>query len=159
MQSATVYDLETFAPRQARQRRELKVVKNTKPLAKAPWQHLWIVKGALLAVMFLTLVGSLLYSQAKVTELGAAIDSQKAVLSDLESDYDYLTSQMEMKTNMKSVEEYATSQLGLVALDRSQITYVYGDDENSIVRHKTGLGQLANDVSQGILSFVEYIAP
>ena len=38
-------------------------------------------------------------------------------------------------------------------------TYVDGNDENSIVRYKTGLGQLATDVSQGILSFMEYIAP
>lgn len=159
MQTATVYDLNTFAPREARPRRELKVVKNPKANKVVPWKRLRWIKAVALAALFLALVCSLLYSQAKVTELGAAIDGQASVLADLNSDYDYLTSQMEMKTNMKSVEEYATSQLGLVALDRSQITYVYGDDENSIVRYKTGLGQLASDVSNGILSFVEYIAP
>ena len=63
----------------------------------------WI-KAVALAALFLALVCSLLYSQAKVTELGAAIDSQSSVLDDLNSDYDYLTSQMEMKTNMKSVQ-------------------------------------------------------
>lgn len=159
MQSAAVYDLNTFAPREARQRRELKVVKNPKSKKSLSWQRLRWIKAVALAAFFLALVCSLLYSQAKVTELGAAIDSQLSVLEDLNSDYDYLTSQMEMKTNMKSVEEYATSKLGLVALDRSQITYVDGNDENSIVRYKTGLGQLATDVSQGILSFMEYIAP
>lgn len=159
MQSATVYDLNTFAPREARQRRELKVVKNPKANKTLSRQALSLVKVIALSAFLLAFVCSLLYSQAKVTELGAAIESQTKVLEDLNSDYDYLTSQMEMKTNMKSVEEYATSQLGLVALDRSQITYVDGSDENSIVRYKTGLGQLATDVSQGILSFVEYIAP
>lgn len=159
MQTATVYDLNTFAPREERSRRELKVVKNPKAKRSLSLKRLRWIKAVALAALFLALVCSLLYSQAKVTELGAAIDSQSSVLDDLNSDYDYLKSQMEMKTNMKSVQEYATSQLGLVALDRSQITYVDGDEENTIVRYKTGLGQLASDVSQGILSFVEYIAP
>ena len=159
MQAATVYDLNTFAPREVRQRQNLKVVKNPKGKKKLSLQRLYWVKVVALAAFFFALVCSLLYSQAKVTELGAAIDSQSSVLADLQTDYDYLNSQMEMKTNMKSLQEYATSQLGMVALDRSQITYVYTDDENSIVRHKTGLGQLASNVSQSVLSFMEYIAP
>ena len=156
-QSNTAYDLERFAPREQKPRlRVAKTPKKRRFLARYNLKWLKVVAAA--AVM-LALVCSVLYSQTQATELSANIKNQQDELTDLQSDYTYLTNELEMKTNLSTVKEYALSTLQMVKLDRSKITYVMADEQNTVVRTSSGLARVADEVTQGVLSFMEYLAP
>lgn len=152
------YDLATFAPRPERRREELRVVKTPKKkglLRRLPvsMQTLSLMlMGALMAGLML----SVLFSQTKVTELTGDIQTQQQLLVELQSEYAYLSNEMEMKANITQVEQYAQDQLGLVKLDQSQIIYVSGKAENSVTRTKTGFGRFADELSSGLLSIMSY---
>ena len=159
-QNNAAYDLSTFAPRPERRRPKLRVAEPAKGKNKllGRFDLKWI-KAVALASVLVALVCSVLFSQTKATELAAGIVSSQKDLADLQSEYTYLSNEMEMRTNLKTVESYATGQLGLVALEKSQITYVSAPEENRIERHETGLAQIAEEISSGVLSFMEYLAP
>lgn len=154
--NTAAYDLETFAPRSRRERQPLRVVKNKKR-RRVLGIDLRVVKIVALTSVFLALVASVLYSHTTATELAGQVKVQQDALVELESEYAYLNNELDMKSNISTVEEYATSQLGLVKMDRSQVTYVYGGEENTITRTKTGFGRIADQVQKGILSAMEYL--
>ena len=91
-----------------------------------------------------------------MTELTGDIQTQQQQLVELQSEYAYLSNEMEMKANITQVEQYAQDQLGLVKLDQSQIIYVSGKAENSVTRTKTGFGRFADELSSGLLSIMSY---
>ena len=93
------------------------------------------------------------------TELSAQIRTQEDTLADLQSEYTYLAGEMEMKTNLSAVQEYATNTLKMVKMDRSQVTYVTTVQENKVERSDTGLARLAGEISQTVASFMEYLTP
>jgi len=159
MQQTEAYDLNTFAARAPRRRAPLHVappVKKKRGLARF---NLKAVRVVLVSTLFLGLVCSVLYSQSQVTVLTGNIAKQQQQLVDLQSEYTYLTNEMEMKTSLDSVADYASTKLGLVKLDRSQIVYVQRSPEARIVRKAGFFENLLDTLKQGGLSFMEYLAP
>ncbi len=154
--NGAAYDLSVFAPREERERQPLRVVKNPKKKKLLGKIDFAAVKIVAVAAVFLALVCSVLYAQAAATELASSIKVQEDQLKELKDDYTYLSNQIEMKTNISAVEEYATSKLGLTKMDKSQVYYVYGDQQNTITRSKTGLGKFTDTVTKGFLSMMEY---
>lgn len=158
MQTNTAYDLTLFEQRPHKP--QLHVVETGgsgskgKILAGIRW-----VRIVAFAAVFLALVVSVLYSQAQSTALSAQVRRQQNTLEDLQSEYTYLSNQMEMRTSLAAVQEYAANVLKMVKLDRSQITYVTAEEENSVERSENGLARMAGDLSHTIGSFVEYLAP
>ncbi|MEG1925461.1 MAG: hypothetical protein RR415_06915 [Ruthenibacterium sp.] len=157
MQQNAAYDLETFAPREPRER--LHVAARTKKRRRLSFITLRNVKIAAVAVIVLSLVCSVLYSQTKATEMSGQIAMQQQELLDLQSEYTYLSNEVEMKTNLTSVEEYARTKLGLVKIDKSQITYVERKNDEVIVRPKNELQKIFGSVSTQAMSFMEYLTP
>lgn len=154
----TAYDLSVFAPRPERQRQPLQVVHNPHPKKKFLGKVEWgAVKAVATAAVVLALVCSVLYGQTRSTELTASIKAQQDTLAELQDDYEYLSTQLEMKTNISAVEEYAAG-LGLTPADKSQVVYVYDGEENTVTRSKTGFGKFADTVAKGFLSMMEYFA-
>ncbi|MBP8855716.1 MAG: hypothetical protein KBG54_04350 [Oscillospiraceae bacterium] len=157
----TAYDLNRFAPREASRAqtsaREMRVVKNTDKKALRRFK-LKGVKTAALITILLSLVCSNLYSKSKVTELTRDIDTAQKALVELKSEHTYLSNAMQMKTNLKNIEMQA-SLLGLVKMDKSQITYISLAAENKIVRPEKAVEKKAEQVRTGLMSFMEYIAP
>lgn len=78
---------------------------------------------------------------------------------ELRSEYDYLNNQLEMQTNLTEVENYARTELGLVKMDKSQITYVAGGEEARVVRQASGFQRFMQHVTGGFLSFMAYLDP
>lgn len=137
MQTNAAYDLERFAPREQKPR--LRVAGQPKPKRGLARYNLKWIKAVAFASVFLALVCSVLYSQVQSTELSAQIRTQEDTLADLQSEYTYLSNEMEMKTNLSAVQEYATNTLKMVKMDRSQVTYVTTGQENKVERSDTGL--------------------
>ena len=157
MQTNAAYDLERFAPREQKPR--LRVAGQPKPKRGLARYNLKWIKAVAFASVFLALVCSVLYSQVQSTELSAQIRTQEDTLADLQSEYTYLSNEMEMKTNLSAVQEYATNTLKMVKMDRSQVTYVTTGQENKGERSDTGLARLAGEISQTVASFMEYLTP
>jgi hypothetical protein len=158
-QSSAAYDLSIFEARPERQRPELRVERSEKArpglLGKIDFR--WLQAVAVASVL-VALVCSVLFSQTRTTELSANIVSQQNALVSLQSEYTYLANEMEMRTNLKTVESYATSVLGLVPLEKSQITYITEQAEVRVERHETGLAQIADEISRGLLSIAQSIS-
>lgn len=95
----------------------------------------------LAVALLLGLIVSVVYSQAKITELNGQINETKTQLTAAQSEYDYLTTQMSNITSRTNLQQVAEGELGLVPADPSQITYVRLESE-SVIEKKSGSTQL-----------------
>lgn len=82
----------------------------------------------------LALVISVLCAQVQSTELSDQLHDQEKLLEELQSEYTFLSTDLEMKTNLTAVQTYASNVLRMVKMDRSQVTYVANDEENRVER-------------------------
>ena len=115
---------------------------------------------AVFAVMILMmLVFCYLYSQAVITELTTDLQRTQRQLVAAQSEYDYLSGLMDSKTSLKNVAEIATSQLGLMKVDASQITYVTLEQESVITLPESGMRRWLDTIGAGLLSIADYLNP
>ena len=161
MQQAAAYDLNVYArsaPRAQRAGRErLRVEKTEKRVVlRRLWQRAQFI---VLCAVALGLICSVLVAQSTLTELGGQIGKKQDELVELRSEYDYLNNQLEMQTNLTEVENYARTELGLVKMDKSQITYVAGGEEARVVRQASGFQRFMQHITGGFLSFMAYLDP
>lgn len=161
MQQTAAYDLNMYARSARRTQREgqerLRVEKTEKRVAlRRLWQRAQFV---VLCAVALGLICSVLVAQSTLTELGGQIGDMQSELTELRSEYDYLNNQLEMQTNLTEVENYARTELGLVKMDKSQITYVAGNEEARVVRQASGFQQFLQHITGGFLSFMSYLDP
>lgn len=123
MQS-TAYDLDKFLPRQRPVRKPTLTV--TRP-AQAARERARIQLGlkitACLALVITVLV-TMLYSRAVLTELSRQIEVETENLNNEISEGTRLNAELESKVSLRNVEEYATQKLGMATMDKEQVTYV-----------------------------------
>ena len=150
------YDLEMFENRAARPRAKVKAVRGKK---KAPRLNLRAVKTVAAAVVMAALVVGFLYSQAAITELTVDIQDVQSQLVSEQSTYNYLSGVLDSKTSLRNVEQIAAGQLGLVKVDRSQVTYFSLEGESVINRPQTAAQRLTEFWSTGLLSLMDYLNP
>lgn len=151
----TAYDLSLFENRQRKQPRVR--VKQGGQLRTA--QALRQVRIISVTLLMIALISCYLYSQAVLTELTTDLQRTQRQLVAAQSDYDYLSGLMDSKTSLKSVAEIATSQLGLMKLDKSQITYVTLEQESVITRPESGIRRWLESFGAGLLSVADYLNP
>ncbi|MEG0804351.1 MAG: hypothetical protein RSF90_05290 [Pygmaiobacter sp.] len=156
MQEAA-YDLSTFENRAERAPRNLRVAQTANKSRRR--RDLSGLKIIALCAVVLALSWGVLYSRAQVTELSAAIESGQKELAESKSEYDYLSLTLESKVNMQKVEEVAKQQLGLLPIDKNQITYITLESEDKIVKPQGEVKTLLSDFESGFLNLMEYIAP
>lgn len=107
--------------------RRIQVRKNT-----AEIQTVSAIKAFLLAVAALCLLCAILYGKVEISKLygeNAALNRQ---LTNLKSSNVALETQLEEKTSLQAIEDYAENTLGLKKLDNSQKDYVHVQKENKI---------------------------
>ena len=150
------YDLEMFENRAARPRARVRAVRGKK---KAPRLNLQTVKTVAVAVVMAALVVGFLYSQAAITELTVDIQDVQSQLVSEQSTYNYLSGVLDSKTSLRNVEQIAAGQLGLVKVDRSQVTYFSLEGESVINRPQTAAQRLTEFLSTSLLSLMDYLNP
>lgn len=74
--------------------------------------------------MVVGIVVTMLYSRAVLTELSQQIASQTAKLEKEQSEFTRLSAELDAKISLRNVEDYATQTLGMLPIDKSQVTYV-----------------------------------
>lgn len=150
------YDLELFENRAQRPRAKVRAVRGRK---KASRLNLQTVKTVAMAVVMAALVVGFLYSQATITELTVDIQNVQSELVSEQSTYNYLSGVLDSKTSLRNVEQIAAGELGLVKVDRSQVTYFSLESESVINRPETAAQKITEFLSTGLLSLMEYLNP
>ncbi len=137
VQNVNAYDLSYFAVNEQEKLPKLYVAKSTKRQSQIGAQSKRIFKIIMVSTLFLTLVVSVLYMQSVSTMLSGEIAKQENILVELQSEYGYYNNEIEMKTNLSSVEEYALTQLGLVKRSSAQTAYIYREGKSEIMYTQT----------------------
>ena len=147
------------APKMERPRPNVQVVRGGRHgLNRA--RHLAASTLNVLAVaLLLGLIVSVVYSQAKITELNGQINETKNQLTAAQSEYDYLATQMSNITSRTSLQQVAEGQLGLVPVDPSQITYVQLEDQSVIEKTISSAQLLVSDVRTAALNLLGSLNP
>ena len=140
------YDLELFENRAQRPRAKVRAVRGRK---KASRLNLQTVKTVAVAVVMAALVVGFLYSQATITELTVDVQNVQSDLVNEQSTYNYLSGVLDSKTSLRNVEQIAAGELGLVKLDRSQVTYFSLESESVINRPETAAQKITEFLSTG----------
>lgn len=117
------------------------------------------IKTIAVCVIMAGLTMGVLQSQATITELTSEIQTTKKALVNAQSDYNYLSGVMDSKTGLKSVEQIAASQLGLMKLDKSQITYITLESESTIRRPESGVKRFADVLADWVQDVMDYLNP
>ncbi|MBQ4643392.1 MAG: cell division protein FtsL [Oscillospiraceae bacterium] len=153
------YNLETFAPKTAEQHdkelktRSLRIIKNRRK-AKVIAPVKIILGGALALVISVIMI----YSQVVLTELTSEVSFYENQITELNTEYVRLQSELEATTSIKTLEEAAETKLGLAKIDSSQVEYVSltGTDEISVAH--TGGKYLLKQYWDNFLDFIaEYL--
>ena len=150
------YDLELFENRAQRPRAKVRAVRGKK---RASRLNLQTVKTVAVAVVMAALVVGFLYSQATITELTVDIQNVQSDLVNEQSTYNYLSGVLDSKTSLRNVEQIAAGELGLVKVDRSQVTYFSLESESVINRPETAAQKITEFLNTGLLSLMEYLNP
>lgn len=150
------YDLEMFENRPGRAKPRVRAVKGRK---KARRFSLQAAKTIAVTVLMAALTIGFLYSQATITELTVDIQSTQSDLVSEQSTYTYLSGVLDSKTSLRNVEQVAAGELGLVKVDRSQVTYFSLESESVIQRPETAAQRLTEFLSTSLLSLMNYLNP
>lgn len=156
MQRTEAYDLSLFENRPSKKIPRMRVEQGGKLQTDRLMRRMRTVFGILI---LLALVTSYIHSQAIITELTTDLQQTQRQLVAAQSDHDYLSGLLDSKTSLKNVEEIATSRLGLMKVDKSQITYVTLERESVITRPGSGLQSWLETFSAGLLSIADYLNP
>ncbi len=127
MKSNAAYDLSRFEPREVQSTPRLRVVKN-----KATVKSGSMLSTCCLVLVLLVLVVFTIYNQVVLTELGAKISTQNTELRALQGEAVQLKSQLDANNSLRTLEEFARTQLGLGKLDQSQVIYIDLQEEDRI---------------------------
>lgn len=150
------YDLERFENRPLESKPRMRAVQGKKQTMKINTQK---IKMIALCVMMVGLTAGLLESQATITELTSQVQRTQRQLVNAQSEYNYLSGVLDSKTGLRNVEQIAVSNLGLMKLDKSQITYVTLENESTIRRPQSGIKRFTEELSKGWLSLMDYLNP
>ena len=128
------------APKLERPQPQVRVVRGGRHGLSRARQVALSMLNVLAVALLLGLIVSVVYSQAKITELNG-------------------TAQMSEITSRSSLQQVAEGELGLVQLDPSQVTYIQLEDENVIEKSSGGAGALLADVRTAALSLLGGLNP
>lgn len=154
----TAYNLDNFANRPDGVQERIRVVRGGKKNIKAA-RFVSSLRLVLAGALLLGLTISLLWSYASLNEITLDVQFTQNELAEARSEYDYLSSEISSKSNLKTVEEIAGSQLGLMKIDKSQITYITLEEENVVSRPESGSTRMLNFLQCLGLNIAETLKP
>ncbi len=119
------------------------------------------VRPSLLACIAILAVTAayILFCQMQLTELTTQVSMQNDTLNELAAENVSLTTKKMNSMNMNEVEEYATSALGMVKIDHSQVEYIFLTNPDTVTVADSGvsLDALFSGLARSFSAIVEYI--
>ncbi len=117
----TAYDLSRFEPKEER---SSSPKRHRKPKYRLRQDLPRVLSMLMVMAVAIGIFGYMLYSHVQIAELSDQISTAKSDLSQAKSEYDYLNMQVQSKTSLANVEEYARNVLGMKKLDNYQVEYI-----------------------------------
>ena len=159
MSAEVAYVLENFAAKTAVEQdkelksRSLRIIQNRrKEKGIAPAK---IILGAIMTIVICVVM---IYSQVVLTELTSEVGFYENQITDLNTEYVRLQSELEASTSIKTLEEAAENKLGLAKIDSSQVEYVSLTGTDDITVAQTGGIYLVEQYWNNFLAFIaEYL--
>ncbi|WP_050697425.1 hypothetical protein [Anaeromassilibacillus senegalensis] len=157
------YDFELFEPkRQLEQEQQQKnniirlpqeqLEKNRRPKHRG----LKVISMSLFLLAMMTIAGSLVYGQVRLTELTEDINTYSTVLEEQQSVYVQLKMKSDAKLSLQTVEDYAENNLGMRKIEQSQVEYISlsKGDKSQVVEEEQSQNLLTSiwDFIQQLLS-------
>ncbi len=145
-QGNLAYDLSKFESKEVRRRQDLidrkkakdaerktklEIKQQLKQEAKASSRQ--SVKIMFITCSMVALLGFMIYARAQVFTLGQKVDSLNDDIAISESEYTRLEMELEARVSTEKVEAYASKELGMEKLNKSQIEYIDLSEESKIV--------------------------
>lgn len=132
----TAYELERFANRPLDTKPRMRAVRGNKQKLKVNTRQVRMIASA---VVLVVMAMGLVQSQATVAQLTTEIQAVNKRLVNAQSQNNYLVGVMDSKTSLKNVEQIAITQLGLMKMDKSQITYVTLEQQAAVERPQSDM--------------------
>ncbi len=131
------------------------MVKNTK---KLPSKKLAVFKMISCVLVFLSVACLSIYNQVVLSELGDQISTYNSQLIVLQSEEVRLQSLIESQGSLRSLEQYATSELGLAKIEKYQVTYIDMQASDQIIRdipeESTGIADRLGEFKDRVLEYL-----
>ncbi len=121
--SNLAYDLERF---------ENRTPVITKVSAGKEKKTLKPFKVVAVALLFVAMTSTIPYGRLVINELNMQYNAANAQLNELKSEGVRMQSELESKISLKTVENIAVSEYGMVKPDSTQVGYIKLNDENKI---------------------------
>lgn len=120
------YDISVYEPLEKKQPKpEIKVRSKTHQV-----KTISAARSLLTAVAALCILCAMLYGKVETSKLYNEASALNKQLNTLNSENDRLQAEIESKTTRNKVEDIASSELGLVKLDKSQVQYIEVQKDN-----------------------------
>lgn len=148
-QSNLAYDLSRYEYQPKKAEPVIKAKKIVKPSASTPKTIATIlVAGVMMCCV--------LYSKLDVSRIQNEITAQTKAVELLRSENVRMQTEIEEKTSLRNVENFAENQLGLQKLDKSQMEYVELQTENVVVipENDTNIFVRISDKFNSILEYL-----
>ncbi len=148
------YDLDRFATEEFA---TLRVVENRSAAQEKRRHDLKIVERVVTCALVLALMVSVLYSQTRMTAMSDEITQLQAQLVEERSVYDQLAYQLESDATLGKIEEYVSTQLGMVKTDKSQVTYVTLSEGNCVRCAESGFAKYWETLQEKLDQLLVYV--
>lgn len=149
------YDLSLFEPKPAK----IVELKPNKKMIKAQQKKAKIqsilntLATLSVAAITVTVLGLMLASRVRMTELDSAINEREQQLVVLQSEKTRLTDELARKVSTQSVENYAQNTLGMQKMESYQIEYISVEDGDKVETAVENSGSILESIGSGISNF------
>jgi cell division protein FtsL len=111
-----------------------------------------------IAALAVTVMGMMIMSRVRLTEMDSKIKSMEKHLVELQSEKVRLNDELASKTSTKSVEEYAYNVLGMQKIESSQIEYIESKNSDKAVVSEDTNKNVLEAAGSAIVKFFSQLA-
>jgi cell division protein FtsL len=130
--SNLAHALHNFETQEIERVQRPKIQKLEKRQAQAVPQKKHVLRSVLCMAYVVLLCGALIYGKVALTEQNNAMLDAQETLEEVEGEYTRLSLQADSISSLKTIEEIATTQYGMVQPDQSQINCIQVEKENKV---------------------------
>ena len=155
-QGTEAYDLSLLKRRQSR-----KTGANKKAARKSSAETIQSAMNTiatLCTALAVTVMGMMIMSRVRLTEMDSKIKSMEKHLVELQSEKVRLNDELASKTSTKSVEEYAYNVLGMQKIESSQIEYIESKNSDKAVVSEDTNKNVLEAAGSAIVKFFSQLA-
>jgi len=149
-QNNLAYDLDMYKP-EANKPEKIKMVQQKAPAVKKQRKS----ELVLLCLLTVCVAAFMVFSRVSLNEATSELNSARQELTVVTTEQNRLNRLVDMKMSLANIEEYATTNLGMIKPDTSQIHYI-ALSETNVIRVKDNAFSMPEFLSAAIDKIASY---